>query len=104
MAKKGDLRELLKSKYAVDRYKDFWLPWLDMVQSYVAKQGITMVYEWSMANQRLEAAFVFTVGDQEFLTITYCDWGKSPEFHRRTANTFVQRILYEKNLKEATIH
>jgi hypothetical protein len=98
-----DFKKLLKSEHQVNRYKDFWLPWLDMVQTFLEKQGIKMVYEWSMINHRLEFATVFTIDESEYLTITFCGWGKSPEYLRRTSNEYIQRIIFEKNLKETKI-
>lgn len=99
-----DYRKILASEFEVDRYKDFWLPWLDMVQRHLEKKGIKMVYEWSMVNHRLEFASVFTVGEQEFLIITFCPWGKSEKWLRNTANVFVKRIIDEKEMKERVLN
>ncbi len=104
VAKKGDLRDILSSQYETDKYKDFWLPWLEMVQEFLDKQKVKMVYEWSIPNSRLEFATVFTVAEEEYLTITYCDWGRAPDQLRKEANTFIQRIIYEKSLKEKALN
>ena len=96
-----DNNKLLRSQIQIDKYKDFWLPWLDVVQNYLEKQSIKMVYEWSLPNNRLEFMIVFVVNEKEYITITPCIWGKSEEFMKRTRNEFIQRIVYEKNLKEA---
>lgn len=98
-----DYHKILRNDITVERYKDFWLPWLDMVQKFLEKEQIKMVYEWSLVNNRLEFMCVFIVDEQEFITISFCPWGKSEEWMRRTANTFIQRIIYEKKLKEGKI-
>lgn len=96
-----DGNKLLRSQIQIDKYKDFWLPWLEVAQKYLDKHQIKMVYEWSLVNNRLEFLITFVVGEQEFICITPCIWGKSEEFMKRTRNEFIQRIIYEKNLKEA---
>ena len=95
-----DGSKLLRSQIQIDKYKDFWLPWLDVAMKYLEKHQIKMVYEWSLVNNRLEFMCVFVVGEKEYIVITPCIWGKSEEFMKRTRNEFIQKIIYEKSLKE----